>query len=288
VGDVVYIGGSNGNMELAGGGSFRGYLSALNRMTGDILWSTYTVPDGSRGASIWSTPSLDVTAGVVYGNTGNNYGAPASDSSDSIIQFDMKSGAIKWKAQRVPNDTFGAGVGPDADFGANPVLYETMVGGTLTKVASAGNKGGDAHAVKREDGSLLWTRKLGGGAADGSSGVFTNSTWTGKNMLFGQNNGGPATLFALDGATGDIAWQQPLAGQVWGRLAVANGVGFVGTGGNLMVFDVDTGTMIATFPSKGGTIASGISVSRGRVAFGEGLSWSGGAYGSTLHVLAVQ
>jgi outer membrane protein assembly factor BamB len=95
-------------------------------------------------------------------------------------------------------------------------------------------------------------------------------------------------LFALDGATGDISWQQPLPGQVWGRLAVANGVGFVGTGANLLVFDADTGTTIMMIPSKGGTVASGISVSRGRVAFGEGLSWSSGAYGSTLHVLAVQ
>lgn len=287
VGDMLYIGGSNGNMELAGGGTFRGYLSALDRMTGEIVWSTYTVPENARGASIWSTPSIDVAGGFVYGATGNNYGAPATDSSDAIIQFDMKSGEIRWKAQRVMNDTFGAGVGPDADFGANPVLYETMVGGVLTKVASAGNKGGDAHAVKRDDGSLLWTRKLGGGSATGSAGVFTNSTWTGKNMLFAQNNNGPATLFALDGATGDIVWQKNLPGQVWGRLAVANGVGFVGTGTNLMVFDVDTGDMLAMFPTKGGTLASGITVSRGRVAFGEGLSWSGGAFGSTVHLLAL-
>jgi hypothetical protein len=45
--------------------------------------------------------------------------------------------------------------------------------------------------------------------------------------------------------------------------------------------------MIAMFQTKAGTAASGITVSRGRVAFGEGLSWSGGAYGSTLHVLAL-
>jgi polyvinyl alcohol dehydrogenase (cytochrome) len=288
VGDVVYIGGSNGNMELAGGGTFRGYLSALNRMTGDILWHTYTVPEGARGASIWSTPSVDVEGGFVYGSTGNNYGAPATDTSDAILQFDIKTGAMGWKAQRVMGDTFGAGVGPDADFGANPVLYETMVGGQLTKVASAGNKGGDAHAVRRDNGMVLWTRNLGGGSATGSAGVFTNSTWTGKNMLFAQNNNGPATLYALDGATGDIVWEARLPGQVWGRLAVANGIGFVGTGSNLLVFDVDTGETITMFPTQGGTLASGITVSRGRVAFGEGLSWSGGAYGSTLHVLSVQ
>jgi polyvinyl alcohol dehydrogenase (cytochrome) len=287
VGDVVYIGGSNGNMELAGGGTFRGYLSALNRMTGDILWHTYTVPEGARGASLWSTPSVDVEGGFVYGSTGNNYGAPATDTSDAILQFDIKTGELRWKAQAVMGDTFGAGIGPDADFGANPVLYETMVNGTLTKLAAAGNKGGDAHAFRRDDGTELWTRDLGGGSATGSAGVFTNSTWTGQNMLFAQNQNGPATLFALDGATGDVVWQRALPGQVWGRLAVANGVGFVGTGANLAVFDLESGEIIAMYPTKGGTLASGITVSRGRVAFGEGLSWSGGSYGSTLHVMSV-
>ena len=287
VGDFVYIGGSNGNMELAGGGTFRGYLSALDRATGDIAWSSYTVPEGARGASIWSTPSIDVAAGMAYGSTGNNYGAPATDSSDAIIQFDLKTGEIQWKAQLVAGDTFGAGIGPDADFGANPVLYETMVDGVLTKLVSAGNKGGDACAVRRDNGTMLWKRDLGSGSATGSAGVFTNSTWTGKNMLFAQNQNGPATLFALDGATGDVVWERRLPGQVWGRLAVANGVGFVGTGSNLAVFDVDTGEIIQMYPTKGGTLASGITVSRGRVAFGEGLSWTGGAYGTTLHVLAV-
>jgi outer membrane protein assembly factor BamB len=188
----------------------------------------------------------------------------------------------------VVGDTFGAGSGPDADFGANPVLYETMVNGVLTKVASAGNKGGDAHAFRRDDGSELWTRDFGAGSAAGSAGVFTNSTWTGKNMLFAQNQNGPATLFALDGATGDIVWQRALPGQVWGRAAVANGVGFIGSGSNLVVFDVDSGEIIKMVPTKGGTLASGITVSRGRVAFGEGLSWSGGSYGTTLTVLSVQ
>lgn len=33
-----------------------------------------------------------------------------------------------------------------------------------------------------------------------------------------------------------------------------------------------TGEIIKMYPTKGGTLASGITVSRGRVAFGEGLS----------------
>jgi polyvinyl alcohol dehydrogenase (cytochrome) len=289
-GDMILVGGSSGSIELIGG-AFRGFMTALNKTTGDIAWSTYTVPETAKGASIWSSPAADLAAGIAYGATGNNYGAPATDSSDSIIAFDLKTGDIKWKAQRVQNDTFGGGVGgagPDADFGANPVLYETMVDGKMTKIASAGAKNGAAHAVRRDDGSLLWTRSLGTGQADGSFGIFVNSTWTGKYMLFACNEGGPATLYALDGATGDIKWMRKLTGQVWGRMSAANGLGFVGTGTNLEIFDVETGTVIKSVPSKGGTVAGTITVANGRVAFGEGFSWSSGRNGSKITVLQVK
>ncbi len=288
-GDIVLVGGSNGGNEL-GGGAFRGYVAGHDRKTGMLLWTTYTVPEGTKGASVWSSPSLDPVAGVGYIGTGNNYGMPASDTSDSFIAVDLKTGAIRWKAQVKSGDTFGGGGlgnGPDADFGANPVLYETMIGGVMTKMIAAGNKGGEAHAVQREDGKKVWNRTLCPGTADGSKGVFTNSAWSGKNMIMACNESGPATLFGLDGATGDIAWMRKLDGLVWGRISVANGVGFVGTGGKLEVFDTDTGAVIKSFSGKGGTIASTPTIANGRVAFGEGLTWSSGMAGRTLTVLSL-
>jgi polyvinyl alcohol dehydrogenase (cytochrome) len=288
VGDLLLVGGSNGYAELSGGGTSRGYLAALKIMTGDPAWTTYTVPTSAKGASVWSSASVDVAAGRVFAGTGNNYGAPATDSSDSIIAFELKTGNMLWKNQRVKNDTFGGGIGPDSDFGANPVLYEAMVGGAVTKLVADGSKGGAVVALRREDGMEVWTRALCAGANDGSSGIFTNFSWTGKNLLVACNQGGPATLYALDGATGNIVWMRALPGQVWGRTAVANGVGFVGTGTKLEVFDVDSGAVIKSFPSKAGTVASTITVAHGRVAFGEGLAWSSGQYGTTLTVLGIQ
>jgi polyvinyl alcohol dehydrogenase (cytochrome) len=288
-GNVVIVGGSNGGIELSSG-SFRGYVVALDKMTGRNAWSTYTVPTSANGAAIWSSVSADLAAGRVYASTGNNYGPPATDTSDAIIALDLGTGEVIWKNQRVQNDTFRprGGSGPDFDFGANPVLYEAMVDGVMTKLVSAGAKSGAAHAIKRDDGMLQWTRSLGGGTADGSRGIFTNSTWTGKYMLFACNEGaGRATLYALDGATGDVAWMRAVPGQVWGRISVANGVGFVGAGTTLEAFDVDTGAVLKSVRSKGGTIASTITIANGRVAFGEGLSWSGGLRGSRLTVLAV-
>ncbi|MET0341024.1 MAG: PQQ-binding-like beta-propeller repeat protein [Polyangiales bacterium] len=291
IGNLVLIGGSNGALEMVGGGRFRGYMGALDKQTGAPAWTAYTVPTGAKGASIWSSPAVDVAAGRVFGTTGNNYGAPATDTSDAFVAFDLKTGAILWKNQRTKNDTWGpVSAGPDFDFGANPVLYEADVKGVKTQLVSSAQKSGDAHAVRRDTGELVWTRSLGAGTRTGTLGVFVNGTWSGKNMLFACNKdaGNTAELFALNGGTGAIAWQRKLTGPVWGRISVANGVGFVGVGNKLEVFDVDTGAVIKTFPSKKGTVAGTPSVANGRVAFGEGMAWANARPGSTLTVLTVK
>ena len=287
-GDVVLVGGSNGGIELSTG-NFRGFMTALNAMSGDQAWSTFTAPDGAKGASIWSSPAADLAENRAYGSTGNNYGPPASDTSDAIIAFDLKTGGIIWKAQAVKDDTFALGNGkPDADFGANPVLFEAMVEGQMTKLAGAGCKGGVAMAVRRDTGAEVWKRTLCMGQADGSRGIFVNSTWDGKNLLVACNEGGPATLYALDGGTGNVTWMRALPAQVWGRMSVANGVGFVGTGTKLEVFDTADGKVLTTINSKGGTVAGTITIANGRVAFGEGLTWSSGVRGTKMTVLTVK
>jgi polyvinyl alcohol dehydrogenase (cytochrome) len=290
-GDRVFIGASNGGAELTGG-AFHGFVAALDRATGANVWTAYTVGKNASGAGVFSSVSLDPTEGRVYATTANNYTLPATDTSDAFLAFDIATGELVWKNQRVQGDvfeTFESGSWTDSDFAANPVLYEAMVEGQPTKLVAAGNKSseGAMHALRRADGSLLWTRKLGEGSADGSRGLFASTTWSGKHLLVACNEGGPATLYALDGATGNIVWRRALEFQVWGRISVANGVGFVGVGRRLEVFDVDTGELIKTVPSSGGTVAGTITIANGRVAFGEGLSWSSGFAGKMLTVLAL-
>jgi outer membrane protein assembly factor BamB len=290
VGGVVLVGGSSGGAEL-GGGRYRGYMSALDAATGAKKWTTFTVPDGSVGASFWSSASASMEDGLVFGGTGNNYGPPATDSSDSILAFDWTTGEIKWKFQAVANDTFpGNFSAPDADFGSNPVLYDAMVAGQATKMVADGTKYGNVVALKRLTGEMVWKRDVcKAGSADGNAGMFTNFSYSGKSIVAACNEMGPATLYALDAATGDMLWMRALKGRVWGRMAFANGVGVVGTGESVEIFDVDTGAVIKTVQSKGGTVASTITISRGRIAFGEGFSWSSGnRSGSTLTVLSVK
>ncbi|HET8938313.1 MAG TPA: PQQ-binding-like beta-propeller repeat protein [Polyangiales bacterium] len=114
---------------------------------------------------------------------------------------------------------------------------------------------------------------------------MNNTTWSGKSVLVACNERGPSTLFALDPATGDIVWQRKLKGSVWGRISVANGVGFVGNEDMLEAFDIETGAVIANYASPHGTLASVITIANGHVAFGDGLEWVNAKGGNTLTVL---
>jgi polyvinyl alcohol dehydrogenase (cytochrome) len=287
--DRLLVGAASSVAELSGG-TFRGFMAALDRANGEIRWTSYTVPETANGAGIFSSPSADVTARLAFGTTANNYGLPATDTSDAFIAFDLDSGDIVWKFQAVANDTFGANVPDenmlDYNFGANPVLYETEVAGQSTKLVTAAEKGGSIHAIRRDDGTRLWTRKLSGGSADGSRGVMNNTTWSGKHILVASNEYEYSTLFALDGATGEIAWQRKLAGLVWSRISVANGVGFVGHEKVLEAFDADSGELLYSYETDG-TLSGVVTIADGRVAFGEGMSWIRGTSGKLLRVLTV-
>ncbi|HKU37433.1 MAG TPA: PQQ-binding-like beta-propeller repeat protein, partial [Polyangiales bacterium] len=83
-GDMLFIGGSNGGAEIIGGG-FRGYLAALNKMTGDGIWTTFTVPASASGASLWNSAAIDLAGNRAFAATGNNHGPPATDSSDALL-----------------------------------------------------------------------------------------------------------------------------------------------------------------------------------------------------------
>src|SRR5207342_2112114 len=105
---------------------FRGSLMALDAATGKILWQTYTVPPpqpmgknaagtavyGPSGVGLWSAPTIDAKRSVLYMGTGNTYsGTAAAPTSDAVIAFDLKTGAMKWVKQLTQGDVFGCRAG---------------------------------------------------------------------------------------------------------------------------------------------------------------------------------
>jgi quinohemoprotein ethanol dehydrogenase len=63
----------------------------------------------------------------VYGTTGNPGGNPKPDNlwANSVVAFDLKSGALKWGFQGVHQDLW------DYDCDTPPVLWDSVVGGTM-------------------------------------------------------------------------------------------------------------------------------------------------------------
>ncbi|MGH9759614.1 MAG: PQQ-binding-like beta-propeller repeat protein [Blastocatellia bacterium] len=242
---------------------FRGSLSALDAATGKLLWKTYTIAEepkpvrknklgvqlwGPSGASIWSSPTVDLKHHAVYVTTGDSYSDPAATTSDSFLAFDSETGKLLWSFQATAGDAFTTDCdlpaamrtncpdanGPDFDFGSSPMLVDLPDG---RRALIAGQKSGVVWAVDPDhQGAVLWQRRVGkggrlggvqwGSATDGKT-VFTavsdvkingaaagtkgaQKTIAGIPLLLDPKVGGG--LFALNAATGDVIWKTPHPG----------------------------------------------------------------------------
>jgi polyvinyl alcohol dehydrogenase (cytochrome) len=172
---------------------FRGSMAALDASNGKVLWKTYTIPEqahrrgknsvgtdlwGPSGVPIWNAPAVDASRGVLYVGTGNNYSTPATDASDAVVAFDMKSGRIRWISQVSANDVWNGSCrlptrnaivcpdpdSPDADFSASPILVEF----NGRDVLLAANKAGTLYALDPDrQGKIIWQVQTGKGSTGG-------------------------------------------------------------------------------------------------------------------------
>jgi quinohemoprotein ethanol dehydrogenase len=85
-GELVYVAGLDGQ------------LHALNKDTGEIVWSQDTIVDRSRRYTVTGAPRVagDV---IVIGNAGAEF-----DARGYISAYDLKTGAFKWRFYIVPGD----------------------------------------------------------------------------------------------------------------------------------------------------------------------------------------
>ena len=216
--------------------TFRGALLALDARTGAVRWRTWLVDEpkplgttaagatrfGPSGVAVWSAPLIDEGRGVVYVATGDNYTQPATAFSDAVVALDLRSGAIHWARQLTEGDSwnvacFGGGTapncpedaGPDADFGAAPVLAKGADG---KDYLLAGQKSGVAWALDPDSGTVLWQTRVGRGGEVG--GVHFGIAAEGGRLYVPIHDGslGPGTppgqpgISAIDVATGKVLW----------------------------------------------------------------------------------
>ena len=248
---VVYQGFTSIEEALAGDPhfvccTFRGSVVALDAATGSKLWETFTISEtpeparhgsqiGPSGAAVWSTPTIDEKLGIVYVATGDNYSNPATETSDSVLALDLKTGKLLWSRQLVNGDAYNVGCstpartncagedGPDFDFGQPPILVQLDAAHRALVIAQ---KSGIVHALDPDQrGSILWQKRVSQGGKLGGSqwgsatddaniyvaisdaavnGVADSKAPGGYRLALDPNKGGG--LYALNLKSGEIAW----------------------------------------------------------------------------------
>ena len=251
--------------------SFRGSVSAVDEKTGNVLWKTYTAPDGYSGNAVWgSTPVVDKFRKLVYITTGNNYTVPAdvasgvapldpNDYVDAIIALDLKTGDVIWAQNHLglTADTWNvacfasqpgygncpAPAGPDYDFGQGVMeVTRTIKGngngkgnGNTQGLIIAGQKSGNLWALDADTGQIVWKYNSGVGYFLG--GMEWGSATDGETVYFANAHGG--FWGAVDVAKGQLKWQTsdpnpqgpPFYANDIGAVSVANGVVYAGSMG---------------------------------------------------------
>lgn len=273
--------------------STRGSLALVDPKDGALVWQTYTVSDpgpiqgggagavlGPSGASIWSTPTFDDELNLIFASTGNNFSEPTTDTSDAIVAFDVKSGAIVWSNQRTEEDLWNfrypfSTEHPDFDFGDSPQVYTLSNG---RKVVGAGQKSGFYHVLDAATGEevLEPVQYVAGGLLGG---LFADSAVAGGVVYANAVDWNPfdpmsvpaGHLVAFSADTLAEAWEFDTPGSPnLSGVAVANGVVYFQSlfDGNLYALDAATGAQLLALPV--GPSTSGPAVSKGRVYMGVG------------------
>ncbi|HKA82305.1 MAG TPA: PQQ-binding-like beta-propeller repeat protein [Acidimicrobiales bacterium] len=213
---------------------------ALDAATGDERWTTVTAPTepgartgdpadgrptGSGCADVWGSPSVDPERRLVFVGTGNCTAAERWGShSEAVLALDLDTGEVRWSYQpHEPNRD-------DLDFAGAPNLFAA----DGRAAVGLGNKDGAYYVVDRETGESLWSTRVAEPGipepgSDYSTGGFIGPSAVADGVIVGGTAvGGAPYLHAIDAESGDVLWQQDVAGPTYAAAAEANGVVFIG------------------------------------------------------------
>lgn len=270
-----------------------GAVIALDSETGEELWRVATTGvdagrcAGGAGASVWSSVAVDPELGLAFIGVGQNHEHPVSACSDALLAIHYRrthaGERIAWVQQYTAGDVYAATVnglavlGPDADIGAAPNLFEA----NGRAVVGAGDKAGSYRVFDRSTGEPVWRANLDVGLNTQTGGVMTTAA-VHDGLVFVTSNhvdqataavildptsaiSNYATLYALDAASGRPQWQVKVPSTVSGSFALANGVLYQPSGGKrLYARDMNTGVELLALEVED-AIGAGPSVVNGRL-----------------------
>ncbi len=219
-----------------------GGVVALDASSGEKQWQWHATENaslqginsdglekyGPSGAVVWTTPAVDKKRGRIYFGTGENLSEPATDTSDSIIALDMRTGELAWKFQAIEGDVWNAAClvggancpenpGGDFDFGASVIITQMPDG---SDVLLAGQKSGEVFALNPDtnnpDGEVFWRKRISLGTTNG--GIHWGMAVSGQRLVVPvadperEREGYTPRpgLYALDVASGEMLWENPV------------------------------------------------------------------------------
>jgi polyvinyl alcohol dehydrogenase (cytochrome) len=235
--------------------TFRGSVVGLDATSGMERWrfATTKASDGP-GVAIWGTAAVDTKRKLLYIGTGNNYAAPGSELSDSMLAINYQDGSNVWHSQFMADDIFslGGATGPDYDIGSTANLF-TAGGKDLIGI---GVKSGKYAAFDRDSGMMAWSTQVSPGGIFG--GLISAPAYA-DGLIFAASNdpdAGQTVVAALDGMTGTVTWHHEMPMQTFSGVAYANHIVYVGTmASTLAALDATNGNVLwmDTMPDVAGS-----------------------------------
>jgi uncharacterized protein (TIGR03437 family) len=213
----------------------------------------YLVPEGARGAGIWSSPAIDAVTNTIFTNTGNGdvQDIAGGNYSEAMLSLDADTLAIK-SYFLLPSDE----ADQDFDWGSSPTLFTTPAGIPLVAATA---KDGFLYALRRSDLSLAWKTALAVGCVAPEEGCGSVSTpaFDGKTLFVAAGVRDPnlffnGSVYAINPADGSVLWEQDTAGVVVAPVTVANGLVYASTTKGLAIYDTDTGQFFWSDGGRGG------------------------------------
>lgn len=188
----------------------------------------------------------------------------AGGAGGGVVALNSKTGAVLWESPPGTSSPWATPVVADAGNGGTPTIFSS---GFIDKGPVEQYNTGVVYALSSATGKVRWATNLtkfdqyayaplAPAVVDGT--VFVA--------------GAMPSLFALDAATGAVAWQATnlCSGHLWAAPAVANGVVYVGCdSGTLFAMDAKSGKKVwsAVVGKNGGSARSPV-VADGRVLVG--------------------
>ena len=224
---IVGVGSQYGDRPLEAG-----LLAGLDASTGHERWRLCIEAGCAPGGGVSSSVAVD-GAGRGFAGTGN--------PDDGVVAFDVSSGRRLW-AVSLHEDR-----GLDLDVVATPVIA-TVRG---REVVAVGSNGGLFDVLDAATGAVMWSRFLVAGSA--VHGLIASPAIDGT-YFYVPSASSPTGMFALEPASGSIAWEQVTDLPVYSAPAVAKGVVVFGTGDEFG--DPRKGELVALSTSDGSVVWS--------------------------------